>query len=484
MRGEGGAAVQAGGRHDAGVRLGLRGPVRRGVRVEPVAQLPGLVPEARRRQLRLHVLQVPDHRRVVGSEPVEVAVRLPQGLRHPHGGVVPDGQGTGVVPEDVDLGVLEDVRDRDRHDALRVVGLLLGEVEEPAVQEVGGVELERGRGRVGRDVPGPAEPLVALRAVRRHREEVALLAPHRVLDEPVDERFGAGEGAGAAQIRVDDDGLQGRGVELARPPGDLGVAEPVEGEGRLEDLDALTGQHERVRRGGGAQRPRAELAVLEHLRVPQHDLGARRPRDGDPHPADEVLAEVHERPARGRGRDALRAQHLLPAHRLGDLRDQPGGVELADPGGQRGARPAAEPAVDPLPLVQVVGRHLARGGGPVVARAHDLDRAVVVRELEHREQPDLLAVVRHRAVEPEVTAVPAVADARGERDEAGGDVVGRLAGLLGPADEVGDVVHLERQAPLVGGPPRREHLVADGLPAERELVHAVGGGEHAGPGDP
>jgi hypothetical protein len=46
-----------------------------------------------------------------------------------------------------------------------------------------------------------------------------------------------------------------------------------------------------------AERADAELAELENLGVPHGDLGAGRAAHPDPHPADEILAEVDESPA-------------------------------------------------------------------------------------------------------------------------------------------------------------------------------------------
>ena len=64
------------------------------------------------------------------------------------------------------------------------------------------------------------------------------------------------------------------------------------------------GEDEPVGRGRLAQRPGAQLAVLEHLGVAEHDLGAGGPGHAQPEPAHEVLPEVEDGLARGR-RDHL-----------------------------------------------------------------------------------------------------------------------------------------------------------------------------------
>ena len=82
-------AVQARGRHHAGVGLGGPRLVRRRVRVEPVAELEPLVPHPVLRHLRRHPAHVRAHRVVLPLEHRRVAVRLVQRPRHPHRRVAP-----------------------------------------------------------------------------------------------------------------------------------------------------------------------------------------------------------------------------------------------------------------------------------------------------------------------------------------------------------------------------------------------------------
>src|SRR5699024_11501623 len=64
-------------------------------------------------------------------------------------------------------------------------------------------------------------------------------------------------------VRMHHDGFDVLGGELPGPPGDLRVAEPVEGEGRLEELSGgVPGQGDRVGGLRGAQRAGAQLLVL------------------------------------------------------------------------------------------------------------------------------------------------------------------------------------------------------------------------------
>ena len=123
--------------------------------------------------------------------------------------------------------------------------------------------------------------------------KLPLHAPHDVAVQLVQQRIRARERADRRDVGSDDDRGERRRIELARPAGDLRVPEAVEGERRFEDVVAAA-EDEAVGRLGAAQRARAELIVLEHLGVPQDDLGACRSGDSHAHEADEVLPEVDE----------------------------------------------------------------------------------------------------------------------------------------------------------------------------------------------
>ena len=171
--------------------------------------------------------------------------------------------------------------------------LVGGEVAQPVREEAGDVEVERGRAREHLRVARPAEPLVALRAVGRHADEVALLPPHDVVVELVEHRVGAGEGAGARHVGVHDDAGDRFRRRRAWQPFDLHEAEAVEGEVRLEGLLGAATQRVAVRLLRGAKVGRVEVAVLvEHLGVLELDRRAGGSRDAEPHPADHVLPHV------------------------------------------------------------------------------------------------------------------------------------------------------------------------------------------------
>src|SRR4249920_164516 len=113
-------------------------------------------------------------------------------------------------------------------------------------------------------------------------------------------------------VGMDDDRLQGARGQLARPAGDLGVAEAVEGLGGL----------------GAAQRPRAEFAVLQDLTVADDDLVPGLALDREAQPADEVLPEVRQRAARRRRPDAHWRDGFVADDGRPDIRREAAGVEL------------------------------------------------------------------------------------------------------------------------------------------------------------
>ena len=215
------------------------------------------------------------HERVRVAKGLLATVGTPQRPRHPDGRITPQGGRTGLGKAGVE--VLHDVRHDDGYGALRCRTTLEFDVDQPVAEERLDVAEECGRGREDGDVTGPAEPLVTLRAVGGHAQEVAVHSPHDVAVQLIQQRIGALERADTADVGPHDDCGERRRIERSRPAGDLHIPEAVEGQRRLEDVVAAA-QDESVRRVRAAQRTRAELIVLEHLGVAEHDLGARRVR--------------------------------------------------------------------------------------------------------------------------------------------------------------------------------------------------------------
>ncbi len=385
-----------GGDH-VGVGLGVGGGVGRSGRIEPVAELEAARPQGVVTRQRGGAVDPRAHARQLAREQPEIAAALVDDPRHERRGVAPARGGRARV--------VEHVGDDERH---RAVGVLLGrQVGQPRAEESGRVEQERRRRGEDLDVAGPAEPLVALRAVGGHVEEVAAHAPHDVLVEPVEPLVGGAEPAGAPEVGADDDGLDVLGAHL--DPGDLRVAEAVEGEARLEHLDTA-GQDVAVGGLGRAQRADAELTVLEHLGVTDRDLGAGVGiAHGQSHPADQVLAEVDERRA-GRGaEDLVRVERLRRPHRRPVGGDEAGESRLAHP--HRVAAVASRrPEVGALAVVEVVGEDAALARGPGLVGGEHVDRAVGGRHLQLREQRQPVPVHRPPVAPTQPAPEPPVAE--------------------------------------------------------------------------
>jgi hypothetical protein len=337
------------------------------------------------------------------------------------------------------------------------------------VEEAPYIEEERGRRREHLDVARPAETFIALRAVGRHVQEVAAQPPHDVLVQFVHERVRGVEPAGALHVAVHHDGRDVGGVDIARPAVDLRVSEAMEGELRLPFLDARSRERVAVRRGGGAQRTRAEFAVLEDLRVAQRDDGTGGPGDADPQPSHEILTEIEHRPAR-RGRDDLGDAQLLRAahegrhagagdrHRVDDRGGRPCLAEADDRGRARGR----EARVVLLARVQPAGRDRGCRGGPgSVGRDAGL-AAVRVFDDEQRRDARLLGVLDVRiAAEPVVLCGPGTG--RANRD-----------GVRALRQERRDIGRLVHRPHLVRRPARLHDLIVDVRSVDRRLIHADG----------
>ncbi len=236
--------------------------------------------------------------------------------------------------------------------------LRVGHVIEPLGEERGDVPVVAGGAREDLGVAQPAEPLIALRAVGRHADEVAALAPVDVAEQLAEPGRRALEGAGGRYVGVHHPGHDVARPRLAGIAGDLGVPEPVQREAGFEDLRAARGE-ELVGLPGGAQVVGVEAAAGgQHLTVPDTHAGPGRPVHTDPQPAGQVLAEVGDVPP-----GAVRGH----AHRR-DLLDHPDrwpGVGDQQPG-------VAVAAADRVPacLVEAGGVPAVRFEGQVLPLAH------------------------------------------------------------------------------------------------------------------
>ena len=151
------------------------------------------------------------------------------------------------------------------------------EVVEPFGVKSGRIGMISGGAGVDLGVARPSQPLVALRAVSRHLEEVRSLGPHHVLEEPVGHRVGRFKAAGARRIGVEDNA--GNIVErgLAGIPGQFDVLEAMIGEARRVALArCIAAQDEGIGGARFAQVLRHQAPVrVDHFGVADPDGGPR-----------------------------------------------------------------------------------------------------------------------------------------------------------------------------------------------------------------
>ena len=417
------------------------------------------------------------HAGVLAAEHSGIAVAFKKHPRDHGGGVAPRCHGR--------FEHAQHGRDDDRNHAVPVA-LLDGEVFQPGAEEAQGVVEVAGGGAEDLDVAGPAEPLVALRAVRGQRQEVSAHAPQGVLVQAVQQRVGAFEPAGPAHVIVNHDGGDRRRVQLAGPVVHLGVTEAVEREQRFPFFRAVvlstgSGEGVGVRGGGLAQRAEGEFAALQHLGVAEGDRMPGPAADPDPEASHQVLAEVQHRGTGRCGQDVADRQFLDPADRRGHGRGGHGPVPFGDTRGkpvgvvESGFGPACLGAagVEGFAGVDAAGNERAgRGGPPAGAAGHGLPLAVGVLEAELHPDGGLLAVEGLReAVEAVFLREPAA----GEPDP---DGVGT------GCEERGDVRGFVVEPVRVGGPARLQDLVVHLRSIDFCLVDAVGGGVERGPDQP
>ena len=255
---------------------------------KPVAEMEVAVPDEVVAGARALVLDPRLHARILLAEQSRVAVQQIHVPGNDHGHVGPARRAAGRLFRRAD-----DIGNHVRHAAARI--LIGRDVPQPFREEPRDVHVERGRPREDLRVAGPPEPLVALRTVGRHVDEVALLAPADVVLQLVHKRLRRLEIPRLRHVGVHDDSGDRFRRERSRIAVDRDVAEPHEREVRLECLRASALQ--RVADGGlrGAQVLGVEVSVLvEDFRVTQRHRRAGGAVDLQAHPADHVLPEVED----------------------------------------------------------------------------------------------------------------------------------------------------------------------------------------------
>ena len=148
---------------------------------EPVAELPTRAPNEIGTGAAALELDPGAHALILPLEQRTVAVRDVHHPGHDDRRITPAGSARRVRRVRS-----EDVGNHPGQAAARV--LIGGEICQPLRKESGDVHVERRGWREDLRVAGPAEPLIPLRAIGGHVEEVAALPPDDVLLQPVQQR--------------------------------------------------------------------------------------------------------------------------------------------------------------------------------------------------------------------------------------------------------------------------------------------------------
>ena len=209
----------------------------------------------------------------------------------------------------------------------------VGHVVQPLGEERRDVPVVAGSPGEDLRIAQPAEPLVPLRAVRRHADEVAALPPVDIPGQLVQPRLGGLERARGRDIRVHHPGHDVGLADVARVAGDLGVPESVQGEPRLEHLEPAA-RGELIGLPGSTQVLGVQAAVRgQHLAVPDPDLRAGRPVHAQVAASRSGSGRSRRGPAVVVGGDGARRDLLRHPDRRARVGDQRRRVAITNPHG-------------------------------------------------------------------------------------------------------------------------------------------------------
>ena len=278
--------------------------------------------------------------------------------------------------------------------------------------------------------------------------------------------------AGQPHGRVHDDAGHGSGRRLVIEPLHFHITKTVEREAGFQRLFARAGEVEEVGGGGPAEIDRVERAVgIEHLAVTDGDPLPRLAVDSQPGPADHVLSQVEDVPARPRLRDLDRRQFLVPPQGLG--RGRLDGNLLRITGTDIHGLPRVFVEAGPVPAVhphsgvvlaaqqQIGVANRARGGLPTAVADDGLRAAVGQLYDKLHEQSRVAAVVFPLTGERQIAGVPAVA-------KHGAD------GVLAALEELRHVVGLIIDSLAILAPARCQFILAHALAVQVQLIAAQG----------
>ncbi len=295
-------------------------------------------------------------------------------------------------------------------------GPAVGPLFQGQVVEVLGVKgiavpLIAGGGGEHLGVPRPAHALVPLGAVSGHVDEIPLLPPLNVGDEPVHQPV-----PGIQPPRPGHLGVQRQGGEVlrlqVRQALHLHIAVAVIGEFRLQHVWQAVG-HVDVFRLGGAQVVPVEVPVLQDLSELETDClapGRTAPQTEAPR---QILPQIQHRLPR-RGVDDLLYRQLLPhRHRGAVPRCQLPRRRLYQPCPLRGQW--RQGVVPVFAVIEVGKGDIRAGDSPILIGADHLLCSISIGQLHLGNQFPASPVVRFLlTVRPKAPLVPAIAQDNGQ----------------------------------------------------------------------
>ncbi|MNC30657.1 hypothetical protein D3C75_789460 [compost metagenome] len=223
------------------------------------------------------------HAWVLLLEDTLIPIALVQRPGTDNGCIAPGRRGMLLVPQDI--------RNHERNTAM--VQLVGRQIFEPFGEKRRHIHQIRRSPDEHLRIPGPAQPLIPLRAIRRHIDKVAFLAPQDIVLELVDQRIGAREGACVLHIRMKYDPCKILWREFLTEPGQLHIPEPLEGKTRLIAFPANAFGNIGDLLSGASQIIGVDVAVpVQHLEMNQLHLPPARGIQAELHPANHVLPHI------------------------------------------------------------------------------------------------------------------------------------------------------------------------------------------------
>ena len=232
---------------------------------EPISKAELRLPQAAAVILRAKGFDIGLHAGIMGFEYRFVATEQITCPGNDGGGIRPGGGGQHIP------GIADEIGHHHRnHTAGKLLFLL--HVEQVLAVEGIGVHVERGGGTKYLRVTRPTHAFVTLRAIRGHIEEIALLTPHRVGDEPVHLLVGGLEPTGTIHVRIDHAAREVVHGGHSRPTDHLHETEAIVREMRAQRMGfPIRNEPESLLRV--PQVVLVKIAVLQDFSVQQHQFG-------------------------------------------------------------------------------------------------------------------------------------------------------------------------------------------------------------------